>query len=92
MGLGDELGEEQPAMAVIRGLGPTLERWMTAVGPDVFLWAGVATAATALGLLAGGRRHASGVVASWAPVLLGLGVYRKMTDLTRSAAYRSDLH
>jgi hypothetical protein len=92
MGLADELGEEQPALAVVRGLGPTLERWLAAVGSDVFLWAGAAAAATSLGLLASGRRQASGTVASWAPVLLGLGVYRKMVDMTRSAAYRSDLH
>jgi len=92
MALGDDLGEEQPALAVMRGLGPTLDRWIEAVRPDVFLWAGVTAVATSVGLLASGRRQASGLVASWAPVLLGLGIYRKVLDTTRSAAYRSNLH
>jgi len=88
----DELGEDEPALAAVRGLGPMFERWIGAVGSDVFLWAGAAAVAASLGLLASGRRQASGTVAGWAPVLLGLGVYRKMVDMTRSAAYRSDLH
>jgi len=92
MALADELGEDEPALAAVRGLGPTLERWIGAVGADVFLWTGAAAVATSLGLLASGRRQASGTVAAWAPVLLGLGIYRKMVDVTRSAAYRSDLH
>jgi hypothetical protein len=92
MGLGDELADEQPATAVMGRLRPTVERWFSAIGPDVFLWAGAAAVATSLGLLVGGRRQASGLVASWSPVLLGLGVYRKIVDATRSAAYRTDLH
>ena len=59
---------------------------------DLFLWTGVAAAATSLGLLGAGKKHASLFVATWVPTILLLGVYSKTMATAGSAPYRQDLH
>jgi len=53
-------------------------RKTSGIPSDVFVWAGLAAAATALGFMAAGKKETSQLVGMWVPTLLLLGVYFKI--------------
>jgi hypothetical protein len=91
-GAADEEEEDDADLAAaFRGAAGALERLGSKVSPGVFLWAGLAALAASAGMLMAGRKQASAVLAAWAPALLGLGFYTKLTQVG-SATYRAHLH
>jgi hypothetical protein len=65
-------------------------RQMTRTPPDSFLMTGLAMAATSLGLMAAGRKHASLLAGIAVPSILLVGLYRKLSATQTSI--RPDLH
>jgi hypothetical protein len=76
----------------LRALGDRLVRGASTLPKDPFLWSGLAVAATSVGLLAAGRKHASLFTGLWVPTLLLLGVYARMGGTTEDRAFRTSLH
>ena len=59
--------------------------------PDSFLIGSLALAATSLGLMAAGRKHASLLAAIAVPSILLVGLYRKLS-VAQAQPIRPDLH
>jgi hypothetical protein len=57
---------------------------------DLFLWTGLAAAATSLGFFVAGKRETATAVGILAPTLLLLGVYNDLAKMRER--YRSELH
>ena len=81
-------GDMQPEGPMARAI----ERRLSRIPSDVFLWTGLAAAATSLGFLAAGKKHESLIVGLWAPTILLLGVYNELVKIARPDEYRRDLH
>jgi sorbitol-specific phosphotransferase system component IIC len=58
----------------------------------LFLWGGIASIATSLGLLAAGRKQTANFVAQWVPTILLLGVYNKLVKLAGHDRRSAGLH
>jgi hypothetical protein len=76
--------------AVQRGAG-TAARQLARIPKNYLVWAGLALAATSLGLLAAGKKRASLLTGMWTPPLLLAGLFERVA---RSAptADRAHLH
>lgn len=70
----------------------TVVRQMTKTPANLFLLGGLAMAATALGLMAAGRKHASLMAGLAVPSILLVGLYRQLQGAPRPDSYRPDLH
>jgi hypothetical protein len=79
------------AVKGLRALGSRLERQASALPSDVFVWSSMAVAATSVGLLAAGKKHASLFTGLWVPTLLLLGVYSRLSA-QKDPAFRNSLH
>jgi hypothetical protein len=66
-------------------------RQMARKAPDSFLMGGLALAATSLGLMAAGRKHASLLAGIAVPSILLVGLYRKLSA-GQVPPIRPDLH
>ena len=70
----------------------TAVRRMTKDPSSLFLMGGMAMAATSLGLMAAGRKHASLLAGIAVPSILLAGLYRQLTGLAQAEPFRPDLH
>jgi hypothetical protein len=69
-----------------------IERVTSRLPSDLFLWAGLASAATSLGFMFGGKKQVSTFIATWVPTILLFGVYNKIVKIAGSDRYRPELH
>jgi hypothetical protein len=58
-----------------------LEEVTSRVPSDVYLWTAVGTAAAALGLFIGGKKHTGLLLGQLAPSLLIIGLYNKLVKI-----------
>jgi len=82
----------RPIPEAVQSKARAFARQLTGIPADLFLWSGLALAATSLGLLAAGKRRASALTGMWvAPVLLA-GLYERMARSAPAGQYRANLH
>ena len=67
-------------------------RGMTKNPSSLYLMGGLAMAATSLGLMAAGRKHASLLAGLAVPSLLVVGLYRQLAGAGTTEPFRPDLH
>ncbi len=69
-----------------------IERQTSRIPSDVFLWCGLAAAATSLGFMAAGKKDTSAIIGTWVPTLLLFGVYNKLVKLAGHDIFQRELH
>lgn len=74
------------------GMAEKIEKRTSRLPSDLFLWSGLACAATSLGFLIAGRKHTSLFVGQWVPTLLLFGVYNKIVKTAGHDIYKPSVH
>jgi hypothetical protein len=72
----------------LRSFARRLRRQAADVPPDAFVWSSVAAAVTSVSFLAAGKKHASLFTGLWAPTLLLLGLYAKLSAAPATSGRR----
>ena len=67
----------------LRAFAARVERQASRVPTELFVWSGMAAAATSIGFLAAGKRHASMLTGLLVPTLLLCAVYGKLAAAER---------